>query len=223
MSHLFWLEHVHVKLIQHLFPKPRGVARVDDRKVLSGIIHVIRNGLRWRDAPPEDGSNKTFNNQWARWFRMGVFARILSELAAEGDATGTLMIDTTYLKAHRTACSMGLKEKGRGRLIGHTKGDLNSKLHAVTDAMGRPVWLFLSAGNVSDYIGARALLASLPAAKWMLADRGYDADWFREGLKERDIEPCFPSRRNRIEVIPHDTMAYRARHKIENMFGRLKD
>ena len=151
MSHLFWLEHVHVhvhvKRIQHLFPKPRGVARVDDRKVLSGIIHVIRNGLRWRDAPPEYGSNKTLYNRWARWSRMGVFARILSELAAEGDATGTLMIDATHLKAHRTACSMGLKEKGRGRLIGRTKGGLNSKLHAVTDAMGRPVRLFFVSGK----------------------------------------------------------------------------
>ena len=153
----------------------------------------------------------------------GVFARILTELAAEGDATSTLMIDATHLKAHRTASSMGLKKKGRGRLIGRTKGGLNSKLHAVTDDMGRPVRLLLAAGNVSDYIGARALLASLPAAKWMLADRGYDADWFREGLKERNIEPCIPSRRNRNNPIPHDIKIYRNRHKIENMFGRLKD
>lgn len=57
----------------------------------------------------------------------------------------------------------------------------------------------------------------------MLADRGYDADWFREGLKERSIEPCIPSRRNRKDAIQHDTKIYRSRHKIENMFGRLKD
>ncbi len=223
MSHLFWLDQEHLKRIQHLFPKPRGVARADDRKVISGIIHVIRNGLRWRDAPPDYGPHKTLYNRFARWSRMGVFARILTELAAEGGATGMLMIDATHLKAHRTASSMGLKNNGRGRLIGRTKGGLNSKLHAVTDDMGRPVRLLLTAGNVSDYIGARALLASLPAAKWMLADRGYDADWFREGLKERNIEPCIPSRRNRNNPIPHDIKIYRNRHKIENMFGRLKD
>lgn len=57
----------------------------------------------------------------------------------------------------------------------------------------------------------------------MLADRGCDADWFREGLKERDIEPFFPSRRNRIVVILYASMFCRAHHKIENMFGRLKD
>ena len=114
-------------------------------------------------------------------------------------------------------------KKGRGRLIGRDKGGLNSKLHAVTDAVGRPIQLFLTAGNVSDYIGARALLPSLPAADWMLADRGYDAGWFREGLKERRIEPCIPSRRNRKDIILHDAKIYRSRHKIENMFGRLKD
>ncbi|MFY9210831.1 MAG: IS5 family transposase [Aestuariivita sp.] len=223
MSHLFWLDQERLNRIKHILPKPRGVARVDDRRVLSGIIHVIRNGLRWRDAPSDYGPHKTLYNRWARWSHMGVFARILTELAAQGDATDTLMIDATHLKAHRTASSMGLKKKGRGRLIGCTKGGLNSKLHAVTDAVGRPIQLFLTAGNVSDYIGARALLPSLPAADWMLADRGYDADWFREGLKERSIEPCIPSRRNRKDIIPHDTRIYRSRHKIENMFGRLKD
>jgi transposase len=62
---------------------------------------------------------------------------------------------------------------------------MNSKLHTVTDALGRPVRMFLSAGQTSDYIGARALLGQLPKAKHLLADRGYDADWYREGLKTK--------------------------------------
>ena len=112
MPHLFWLKHEHLKRIQHLFPKPRSVGRVDDRRVLSGIIHVIHNGLRWRDAPAEYGPHKTLYNRWARWARMGIFVKILSELALESDATGTLMIDATHLKTHRTASSMGLKKWG---------------------------------------------------------------------------------------------------------------
>ena len=112
MSHLFWLDQERLNRIKHMFPKPRGVARADDRKVLSGIIHVIRNGLRWRDAPSDYGPHKTLYNRWARWSQMGVFARILTELAAKGDATGTLMIDATHLKTHRTASSMGLKKGG---------------------------------------------------------------------------------------------------------------
>ena len=108
-------------------------------------------------------------------------------------------------------------------MIGLTKGGLNSKLHAVTDALGRPIRMFRSAGNLSDYKGALALLSSLPRAKWLLADRGYDADWFRNALKERGIALCIPSRKNRKITIPHDIKRYRQRHRIENMFGKLKD
>jgi len=61
---------------------------------------------------------------------------------------------------------------------------MNTKLHAVTYENGRPISFFMSAGETSDYTGAAALLNSLPPAQWLLADRGYDADWFREGLKK---------------------------------------
>ena len=77
----------------------------------------------------------------------------------------------------------------RGRLIGRTKGGLNTKLHAVTDARGRPIRFFMTAGQVSDYMGAAALLRSLPGADWLIADRGHDADWFRDALKDKGIKP----------------------------------
>ena len=83
--------------------------------------------------------------------------------------------------------------------------------------------MYLSAGQTSDYIGARVLLSSLPQARALLADRGYDADCFRNALIERDIQPCVPSRKGRKTVIPHDVDLYRKRHKIENIFARLKD
>jgi transposase len=83
--------------------------------------------------------------------------------------------------------------------------------------------MFLSAGQTSDYIGARALLSSIPQAGALLADRGYDADWFRNTLIELGISPCIPSKLSRTVQIPHDAALYRLRHKIENMFARLKD
>ena len=100
-------------------------------------------------------------------------------------------------------------------MIGRTKGGMNSKLHSVTDAAGRPLRIFLTAGQRSDYIGARALLDGLPPAEHMLADRGYDADWYREALENKGITPCIPSRKNRKVPIPHDEARYRKRHKIE--------
>lgn len=100
---------------------------------------------------------------------------------------------------------------------------MNSKLHAVCDSEGRPRCLFLTAGQVSDYTGAAALLASLPPTNVPLADKGYDADWLRGALADRKIEACIPSKSNRKTQIPHDRVLYRKRHKIENMFGKMKD
>ena len=89
--------------------------------------------------------------------------------------------------------------------------------------MGRPLRMFLTAGQRSDYIGARALLSDLPQAKHLLADRGYDADWYRHALEDKGITPCIPSQKGRKNPIQHDETRYRQRHKIENSFARLKD
>jgi hypothetical protein len=86
--------------------------------------------------------------------------------------------------------AIGPSDNGERRFIGRTKGGLNSKLHAVTDALGRPIQMFLSGGQTSDYIGARVMLSGSPKAETLLADRGYDADWFRNALKGKGIAPC---------------------------------
>jgi transposase len=83
--------------------------------------------------------------------------------------------------------------------------------------------MFLSAGQTSDHIGARALVSSIPQSGALLAVRGYDADWFRNALNEIGISPCIPSRSGRKVPIPPDANLYRMRHKIENMFARLTD
>ena len=106
MSDLIWLSKAQMRRIEPYFPLPHGVPRVDDRRVLSGIIFVIRNGLRWRDAPKDYGPHKTIYNRFIRWSRMGVFNRIFAALAAKGGKPDRLMIDATHLKAHRTAASL---------------------------------------------------------------------------------------------------------------------
>ena len=81
---------------------------------------------------------------------------------------------------------------------------MNTKLHAVTDETGRPIRIFMTAGEVCDYNGAAALLSSMPAAQWLLADRGYDADWFREDLQNKGIKPCIPGRKSRTKAVKYD-------------------
>jgi transposase len=106
MDGLFWLSPGQLNRIKPCFPLSHGVPRADDRKVVSGIIYVIRNGLQWRDAPTAYGPHKTLYNRFIRWSRMGVFNRIFAELAGSAGAPDRLMIDATHLKAHRTAASL---------------------------------------------------------------------------------------------------------------------
>lgn len=76
---------------------------------------------------------------------------------------------------------------------------------------------------MSDHKGARLLLDALPHAEHLIADRGYDSAWFRTELEARGIEPCIPSSRSRKVPYPYDTALYRQRHKVENLFAKLKD
>jgi putative transposase len=106
MSDLIWLSEAQMRRIEPHFPLSHGVPRVDDRRIVSGIIFVIRNGLRWRDAPKEYGPHKTIYNRFIRWSRLGVFNRIFGALTAKAGKADQLMIDATHLKAHRTAASL---------------------------------------------------------------------------------------------------------------------
>jgi transposase len=106
MSDHYWLSEAEIERMKPYFPRSHGRPRVDDRRIISGIIHVIRNGLRWRDAPAAYGPPKTIYNRFIRWSRMGVFNKIFAALAAQGGKPDQLMIDATHLKAHRTAASL---------------------------------------------------------------------------------------------------------------------
>ena len=106
MSDLFLLSESQMARISPCFPLSHGVPRVDDRRVVSGIIYVIRNGLQWKDAPKAYGPHKTLYNRFVRWSALGVFDRIFQSLASEGPKPDRIMIDSTHLNAHPTAASL---------------------------------------------------------------------------------------------------------------------
>jgi putative transposase len=106
MTDLLWLSVEQLRRIEPYFPRSHGMPRVDDHRVVSGIVFVIKNGLRWCDAPKEYGPHKTLYNRFIRWSRMGVFDRIFAALAGKGKKPDRLIIGSTHLKAHRTAASL---------------------------------------------------------------------------------------------------------------------
>lgn len=154
---------------------------------------------------------------------MGVFTRMMKGLSIQKAEPQTVMIEAAYLKAHPTASSLGAKKGDLGRLIGRTKGGMSTKLHAITDANGRPLSFVITAGQIGDYTGVAASLDNLPKAKWMIADRGYDADRSRNALEQRGIKPCIPGRKSRSLPANYDKRRYKRRNRIEIIFGRLKD
>src|SRR3954469_14792427 len=109
MTELFLLTEQQTSRIRPHFPRSHGKPRVDDRRVISGIIYVIRNGLEWKDAPRDYGPHKTLYNRFVRWSRRGIFERIFAALAGEDGTPARLMIDATPLKAHRTAAQPAAK------------------------------------------------------------------------------------------------------------------
>ncbi|WP_146806837.1 IS5 family transposase [Acetobacter cibinongensis] len=223
MSDVFLLSEQQMERIKPFFPLAHGVPRVDDRRVLSGIVYVIRNGLQWKDAPKAYGPHKTLYNRFIRGSRLGVFDRIFVGLTEQAGRSKRLMIDATHLKAHRTAASL-LKKGFSPRHIGRTKGGLNSKLHAICDGQGRPVRLHLAAGQVSDFKGANFLLADLPdETEEVIGDRGYDSNTIRQSLADRNITACIPPKKSRKSKPPYDWHLYKKRHLIDNMFAKLND
>ena len=122
---LFLLSERQMARISPYFPLSHGGPRVDDRRVVSGIVYVIRNGLQWKDAPRGDGPHKTLYNRFNRWSRLGVFDRIFAALASDGPKPERIMIDATHLAPDR---GEPLEKGAVPRRIGRTKGGLNAKL-----------------------------------------------------------------------------------------------
>jgi transposase len=153
--------------------------------------------------------------------RRGFWLKLLDALVDAGAATKSTAIDSTYVKAQRAA--FGAKRERSAEAIGRSRGGWTTKVHALTDVVGRPYALMLTAGNVSDVKAAPALLERAGRMRYLLADKGYNADRLRRSIRDVGALPVIPGRRNRKHTICYDKQRYRTRHLIENAFCRLKD
>jgi transposase len=187
---------------------------VNDRRVLNGILWVLRSGAPWRDLPDDFGPYTTCYNRFVRWRRAGVWGRITDALAAAHDAS-VQMIDTSIVRVHQHgACIIGNRRQSMGR----SRGGLTSKIHAVVDTSGLPVRLALTAGEAHDNRLADKLLSRLKPGSMLLEDRGYDADWIRALAARKGALANIPQRCNRSEPICFSPYLYRARNFVERFF-----
>ena len=154
-------------VINSMLPnKPRGIPRVDDRRVLNGIFWVLRSGAPWRDLPETYGPRTTCCNRFVRWRRAGVWDQIMDTLAAAHDAA-VQMIDTSIVRVHQHgACVANNSDQHMGR----SRGGLTSKIHVVVDGNGLPVQLDLTGGQAHDNRLCSVLLRQLPRRAVLLGD-----------------------------------------------------
>jgi transposase len=121
MSEQFWLNDQQWRKLKPLLPEDKRGRRVDDRRIISGIIHVLKSGGRWGDAPREYGPKKTLYNRFVRWSVRGVWQDIFTTLAATGGPPAEALLDSTHVKVHRTAGG-GKGGPKRRRLVYHVAG-----------------------------------------------------------------------------------------------------
>ena len=206
-------------VIKSMLPnKPRGIPRVDDRRILNGIFWVLRSGAPWRDLPEGYGPHTICYNRFVRWRRAGVWDRIMDALAAAHDAA-VQMIDTSVVRVHQHgSCIAGSKEQH----IGRSRGGLTSKIHAVVDANGLPIRLGLTPGEAHDNRLCSMLLIGLQSRTMLLADRGYDADWIGALASQQGTRANIPPKRNRKNPICFSHYLYRDRNLVERFFNKIK-
>lgn len=156
------------RVIEPLLPnKPRGVPRVDDRRVLNGIFWVLRSGAPWRDLPERYGPRTTCYNRFVRWRKAGVWDRLMDAISAAHDSA-IQMIDSTSIRAHQQAATA---KGGPDHFLGRSRGGLTTKIHVVVDAQGPPIRLGLTAGQTHDGQIVDRLLDHLRPRTIVLADK----------------------------------------------------
>lgn len=203
-------------------PVPGNAEKILAIVVISCAIWVIKNCRSWRDIPVTYGKYNTIRKRFSRWSKDGKFRMAFRALVAKVGKKNTAALDSTIIKAHRTAAS--LKNDGSPREIGRSVGGLTTKIHLLANIEEKPLDFILSPGQASDAKEGEKLIArNLRRIKKLLADKAYDTDQIRAELKAAKKESCIPSKCNRKNPEPYDRELYKSRGVIENMFGRLKD
>jgi transposase len=129
------------------------------------------------------------------------------------------MIDGSVIRAHQHSC--GALGGQNHQAIGKSSGGLSTKIHVKVDSLGLPLKFILTAGQSQEITVANELVQG-DICDYILADRGYDSNVFRDGLKDMGIVPVIPSKKNRLTPIPYDTCIYKERNIVERFFNRIK-
>ncbi len=188
------------------------------RRFIEAAIFILRTGVAWEDLPERCGRPNSVYRRFRRWSQRGIWDALFEDGIPE-DELETVTVDATITKAQRFASGA---RGGGGEDLGRSRGGLTTKIHALVDRRGRPLCYLLTPGQAADCRHAETLLEGVSFA-CLIGDRAYDTDALRAWCAEHGVEAVIPSKRNRKMPIPHDQALYQTRHRIENLFCRVKD
>jgi transposase len=193
----------------------------NSRNYIEGMLWRLRTGSPWRDLPPEFGYWNSVYRRYNRWNKDGKMDEILENVEGNIDYR-TAYLDGTYVPVHQHAT--GASPKGTDQATGISRAGLTTKIHAVVDRKGNLVQIEVTAGNISDITEAEVMIDDLaPVFNELIADKGYDSDSFRMDLMEEGCTPVIPIKSNSNRSNPGFHKAkYKNRHRVENLFARLK-
>ena len=219
---LFWLSDEQWQRIEpHLPTDVRGVERQDDRRIISGIVHVLKSGCRWSDCPEAYGPPTTIYNPLRSVGAARHMGKPVPAACRQRSVNGH---SDDRLHARQSASLGGGRKRGEQKqAVGRSRGGRNTKVHALADAKGRLIAILLTGGEAHDCPVAERLIRRVKPPKRMLGDKAYDSAELREELDERGTKPVIPNRSNRKQPYRFSKRLYKLRWRIESAFNRLKD
>ena len=189
------------------------------RLTIEGILYRMRVGCPWRDVPREFGKWYSIYQTFNRWSAKGNLTKLFNALINEPD-TEWEFIDGSIVKAHQHSSGAATNEN---EAIGLSRGGNTTKIHMAVDSYGLPIHFKITGGEVHDSKMAPELIVDLPAADFVIADKGYDCESTRDLIASRNATPVIPRKKNSKQGKKDiDWCLYKYRHLVENIFARLK-
>lgn len=203
-------------------PQRRGRKPLNVRRQFEAILWILRTGAPWRDLPSHFGPWESIYSSFRRWTKNGLWQSILAQLSAINADNEYLMIDSTTARVHQHAC--GPVGGQLAHAIGRSRAGLACKIHMATDALGYPLSFILTGANVSDFDQCKPLLKRhLKPGSFAIMDKGYDSDAIRSCVRQLGATSVIALHPSRSQKPPFDQHLYRERHRIENLFAKLKN
>ena len=199
----------------------RGPEPKNDREMMEAMLWILRTGAPWRDLPERFPPWQSVYSRFRRWTQIGLWAHLLGYFRNELSDEEYLMVDSSGVRVHQDASR--IKEANFQQAMGRSKGGLSTKIHMACDALGYPLGFILTGAERHDCTQARALIGKfIQPGQMCLMDAGYDSDEIRGCVMQQDATAVIAYRKNRVVIPEFDKDVYRERHKVENLFQKIK-